>query len=102
MQKLEEDIFNFDTVEEQKRIGARSAVRIRSSRDKETEQKPLTSLTQSYRKLAESVKGLARKNKRHTTLSALTREMILKRRTASGQEIKTDSASLQQIKMVFN
>lgn len=102
MQKLEEDIFNFDAAEEQKRIGARSAVRIRSSRDKEIEQQPLTSLTQSYRKLAESVKGLAKKNKRPTTFSAFTREVILKRRTGDTQDTKIEAASLGQIKMIFN
>lgn len=102
MQRLEEEIFNFDPKQIQRKIGSRSAVRIRSSREKETESRPLAGLTQSYRQLAESVKGAAKKRKKHTTFSALTREMILKRRSeAHGQEARKQPATLEQL-TVFN
>lgn len=102
MQKLEEEIFNFDPKDIQTRIGSRSAIRIRSSREKETETKPLANLIQSYQNLAESVRGTAKRKKRHTTFSALTREVILKKRTeGTTHEKQKHPSSLKQL-MVLN
>lgn len=98
MQNLEEEIFKSDAIDEKlRRVGSSSAVRIRSSRDKETEQKPLLSLTHSRNELAASVKGMAKKKKKHTTFSSLTREVILKRRTIVPELIKKYPTSLQQL-----
>lgn len=102
MQKLEEEIFNFDPKQLQRKIGNRSTVRIRSSREKELEEKPLYSLTQSYKDLVSSLKGKAKQIKKPKTFSALTREMILKKRGEfSTQDEKKKVSSLGHL-MAFN
>lgn len=101
MQKLEEEIFTTDAAEEAKRTRCKSAVRIRTTTEKEIE-KPLENLTMSYRELAQSVKGLTKKKKKPTSFSALTREMILKRRYADGTQYSNKERTLVQDITVFN
>jgi hypothetical protein len=99
MQKLEEEIFKTDTAEEAKRTRCKSAVRICSRREKEIE-KPLQNLIMNYRQLAQSVKGLT--NQKITSLSLLTRKMILKSRNGNATQESNKEHTLVQEMTVFN